>query len=279
MGSTERIRADFERLVKRPEPAFDLARAALLIAAESNPNVDVDGHLHTLDSWAEQLRGILDPEWNNLQKLARLRNFVFEVLRFRGDHEDYYSPSNSMLNEVMERRLGVPLTLSIIFMELGWRVGIPFEGVGFPGHFLVRLTGEPRDLLLDPFRDGMSVHEEDCRRMLEEISGGKLELSGDHLHSITKHDMIVRLLMNLKGAYLRADDDEGALGAVEKLLVLRPENLEEIRDRGLLRYRLRRYNAALEDLLRYLAARPDAADQESIDAHVRNLRRLLSSLN
>ena len=279
MGSTERIRADFERLVKRPEPAFDLARAALLIAAESNPQMDVDGHIHTLDSWAEQLRARLQPDWNNLQKLARLRSFLYEDLRFRGDQEDYYSPTNSMLNEVMERRLGVPLTLSIIFMELGWRIGIPFEGVGFPGHFLVRLTGEPRDLLLDPYRDGMSVHEEDCRRMLEEISGGKLELRGDHLNSVSKHDMIVRLLMNLKGAYLRANDDEGALAAVDRLLVIHPDDVEEVRDRGLLLYRLRRWGAALDSLATYLAARPEAADREAIEAHARNLRRLLSGLN
>ena len=279
MGSTEGIRADFERLVKRPEPTFDLARAALLIAAESNPNIDVDGHLHTLDSWAEQLRAQLQPDWNNLQKLARLRNFVFEVLRFRGDQEDYYSPSNSMLNEVMERRLGVPLTLSIVFMELGWRVGIPFEGVGFPGHFLVRLTGEPRDLLLDPYRDGMSVHEEDCQRMLREISGGKLELRDQHLSSVTKHDMIARLLMNLKGAYLRAEDDAGALAAVDKLLLLHPDDAEEVRDRGLLLYRLRRYVPALRALEHYLAARPEAPDRESLEVHLRNLRRLISSLN
>jgi regulator of sirC expression with transglutaminase-like and TPR domain len=279
MGSTERIRADFERLVKRPEPAFDLARAALLVAAETNPNMDVDGHLHTLDTWAEQLRALLQPEWNNLQKLARLRHFLFEVLRFRGDHEDYYSPSNSMLNEVMERRLGVPLTLSIIFMELGWRVGIPFEGVGFPGHFLVRLTGEPRDLLLDPFSDGRSVHEEDCRHMLEEISGGKLEMCDAYLNSISKHDMIARLLLNLKGAYLRTEDDQGALAAVDRLLVLRPGDLDEMRDRGLLLYRLRRYGAAIEQLKRYLEGRPDASDRETIENHLLNLRRLLSSLN
>jgi len=279
MGSTQRIRADFERLVKRPEPAFDLARAALLVAAETNPNMDVDGHLHTLDTWAEQLRAVLQPEWNNLQKLARLRHFLFEVLRFRGDHEDYYSPSNSMLNEVMERRLGVPLTLSIIFMELGWRVGIPFEGVGFPGHFLVRLTGEPRDLLLDPFSDGRSVHEEDCRHMLEEISGGKLEMCDAYLNSISKHDMIARLLLNLKGAYLRAEDDQGALAAVDRLLVLRPGDLDEIRDRGLLLYRLRHYGPAIDQLKRYLEERPDASDRETIENHLANLRRLLASLN
>jgi regulator of sirC expression with transglutaminase-like and TPR domain len=279
MGFTERIRADFERMVKRPEPAFELARAALLVAAESNPNMDVDGHLHTLETWAERLRAQVQPEWNNLQKLARLRNFVFEELRFRGDHVDYYSPCNSLLNEVMERRLGIPLTLSIIFMELGWRVGIPFEGVGFPGRFLVRLAGEPRDLLLDPYRDGMSVHDEDCRAMLREISGGKLEMRDDFLNSVSKHDMIARLLLNLKGAYLRANDDEGALAAVDRLLLLHPEDAEEVRDRGLLLFRLRRYGAALEALERYLEARPGAPDRDPIEAHARSLRRTLASLN
>jgi regulator of sirC expression with transglutaminase-like and TPR domain len=276
---SDRIRADFERLVKRPEPAFDLARAALLVAAESDPNVDVDGTIHTLDSWAEQLRSQLQPGWNNLQKLARLRSFLFEELGFKGDHQDYYSPRNSLLHDVMERRCGIPLTLSIIFMELGWRVGMPFEGVGFPGHFLVRLTGEPRDLLLDPYQHGTSVHEEDCRRMIRDVSGGKLELRDEFLHSVTKHDMIARLLMNLKGAYLRVNDDEKALAAVDRLLLLHPEDAEEVRDRGLLLYRLRRWNAALESLNAYVEARPKASDRESVEIHVRGLRRLLASLN
>jgi len=279
MGSNERIRADFARLVKRPEAKFDLARAALLIAAEANPNVDVDGEIHTLESWASQLRAQLDPNWNNLQKLARLRNFIYEELRFRGDHRDYYSPSNSLLNEVMGRRLGVPLTLSIIFMELGWRVGMPLEGVGFPGHFLVRLAGEPLDLLLDPYERGTSVHEEDCRRMLHDLSDGKLELSDGHLASISKREMIVRLLMNLKGAYLRADDDVNALAAVDRLLLLKPDDLDEVRDRGLLLYRLQRYVPALEALLRYLDEGPDAPDREAMEEHARNLRTLVATLN
>ena len=279
MDSPEGIRADFERLVKRPETTFDLARAALLVAAESDPRMDVDGCLHTLDTWAETLRARLDPEWNNLQKLARLRSFLFDDLHFRGDQEDYYSPSNSLLNQVMTRRLGVPLTLSIIFMELGWRVGIPFEGVGFPGHFLVRLTGEPRDLLLDPYRDGMSVSEEDCLRMLYEISGGKLQMRGEYLNSVSKHDMITRLLKNLKGAYLRQENDVGALAAVDRLLLLHPEDLDELRDRGLLLYRLQRYGPAIECLNRYLEENPEAEDREAVEGHLRNLRRLLASLN
>jgi len=180
---------------------------------------------------------------------------------------------------VLDRRTGIPITLGVVYMEVARRIGVRATGVGFPGHFLVRLTGEPRDLLLDPYRDGMSVHEEDCQRMLSEISGGKLELRDQHLSSVTKHDMIARLLMNLKGAYLRAEDDAGALAAVDKLLLLHPDDAEEVRDRGLLLYRLRRYVPALRALEHYLAARPEAPDRESLEVHLRNLRRLISSLN
>lgn len=279
MPVPERIRADFARLVKRPEPTLDLARAALLVAAESDPKVDVDGQLHTLESWANELRARLDPGWNNLQKLARLRSFLFEELGFRGDTMDYYNPSNSLLHEVMERRLGIPLTLSIIFMELGWRIGIPFEGVGFPGHFLVRLPGEPRDLLLDPFKRGMMVHEEDCRQMLREATGGKMEFDDELLASVSKRDMIARLLLNLKGAYLRLNEDERALAAVDRLLLIHPEDAEEVRDRGLLLYRLQRFGPAYESLATYLKARPEAPDRADIERHVATLRRLLASLN
>jgi regulator of sirC expression with transglutaminase-like and TPR domain len=279
MTDPDPIRDDFAAIVQRPDPAVDLARAALLVAAGSDPRVDVDGQLHTLESWAATLRQRLEPGWNNLQKLARLRSFLFEELGFRGDAKDYFSPSNSLLHEVMERRLGVPLTLSIIFMELGWRVGIPFEGVGFPGHFLVRLTGEPRDLLLDPFNYGRTMQEEDCRKLLAEVTGGRLEFDGRLLASVSKHDMIARLLLNLKGAYLKANDDEGALAAVDRLLVLRPDDLDEVRDRGLLLYRLRRFGPALDALAGYLRRRPDAPDRETIARHVATLRQLVASLN
>ena len=275
----ENIRDDFVRAVQRPEPALDLARAALLVAAEADPRVDVDSQLHTLDSWAAELRARLEPGWNNLQKLARLRNFVFEELGFRGDHKDYFSPSNSLLHEVMERRRGVPLTLSIIFMELGWRIGIPFEGVGFPGHFLVRLPGEPRDLVLDPFNHARTMHEEDCRQLLNEVTGGRLEFDDRLLASVTKRDMITRLLLNLKGAYLRAHQDEGALAAVERLLLIHPEDMDEVRDRGLLLFRLQRYGPALDALGAYLAARPAAPDRENIEQHLGALRHLIASLN
>ena len=275
----EDVRADFQKMIDGPDEQFDLARAALIVAAESDGGIDVDEQMRTLDAWGAELSARLDPQWNNLQKLARLRNYVFDDLGFAGDHRDYYSPSNSLLHEVMKRRRGVPLTLAIVFMELGWRVGIPFEGVGFPGHFLVRLTGEPGDLLLDPFTHGTSIHEDDCRRMLLDASGGRLEFSDRYVASVSKRAMIVRLLHNLKGAYLRAGDDAGALGAVERLLLIRPRDLDEVRDRGLLLYRLKRYGAAFEALQAYLTALPNADDRDTIVAHLARLRELMSLAN
>jgi regulator of sirC expression with transglutaminase-like and TPR domain len=279
MGGPDAIRADFENVVRSPEPMLDLARAALLVAAESDPQVDVDATLSQFDRWAEELRARIQPDWNNLQKLARLRTFVFDDLGFRGDRNDYFSPSNSLLHEVLERRRGIPLTLAIVMMELGWRVGIPFEGVGFPGHFLVRLAGEPGDLLLDPYTRGMSVHEDDCRRMLMESTGGRVEFDARLLASVGKRQMLTRLLHNLKGAYLRAGDDANALAAVERILILEPQDLDQVRDRGLLLFRMRQYNRALDSLQRYLDGAPGAADREATEQHVRTLRQLLSSLN
>ena len=156
MSDPTSIRERFIAMMQRPEQDIELARTALLVAAENDPTLDVDASLATLEQWAATLAARVQPEWNSLQRLARLRNFMYEELGFKGDVQSYYSPENSLLHSVMTRRLGIPLTLAILFMEIGWRIGVPFEGVGFPGHFLVRLTGEPGDLLLDPYDHGVS---------------------------------------------------------------------------------------------------------------------------
>ena len=143
------IRSRFLEMMQRPDAEIDLARSALLVAAENDPALDVETEMGRLDRWAEELGRRIDPSWNSLQRLARLRTCMYEELGFKGDVRGYYSPANSLLHSVMSRRLGIPLTLSIVFMELGWRVGMPFEGVGFPGHFLVRVAGRRGPLLLD----------------------------------------------------------------------------------------------------------------------------------
>ena len=263
-------------MLLRSEPQFDLARAALLVAAESDPALDVDAEMARLEQWAGELNRRIDPAWNNLQRLARLRTFMYEDLGFKGDVRGYYSPANSLLHSVMSRRLGIPLTLSIVFMEIGWRIGVPFEGVGFPGHFLVRLTGEPGDLLLDPYDHGASVHEEDCRRMIQLTTGGTVPYDPSMIRSLGKRDMIARLLFNLKVACLKTNDDPGALSAVERLLLLHPNDPPELRDRGLLLYRMDRYRDARSSLEAYLRARTDALDREVIERHLSALDMMLA---
>jgi regulator of sirC expression with transglutaminase-like and TPR domain len=271
------IRQHFRDMLQRPDAQIDLARAALLVAAENDPTLDVDAEMARLEQWAGELGRRIDPSWNNLQRLARLRTFMYEDLGFKGDVRSYYSPANSLLHSVMSRRLGIPLTLSIVFMEIGWRIGVPFEGVGFPGHFLVRLTGEPGDLLLDPYDHGASVHEEDCRRMIQLTTGGTVPYDPSMIRSLGKRDMIARLLFNLKVSCLKANDDPGALSAVERLLLLHPNDPPELRDRGLLLYRMDRYRDARASLQAYLRARPDALDREVIERHLSALDMMLAS--
>jgi regulator of sirC expression with transglutaminase-like and TPR domain len=270
-------RRRFQEMMQRPDAEIDLARAALIVAAENDPLLDVDDEMAKLDRWAEELSRRIDPQWNSLQRLARLRTFMYEELGFKGDVQGYYSPANSLLHSVMSRRLGIPLTLSIVFMEIGWRIGVPFEGVGFPGHFLVRLTGEPGDLLLDPYDHGGSVHEEDCRRMIELTSGGTVPYDPSMIRSLGKRAMIARLLFNLKVACLKASDDTGALAAVERLLLLHPDDPPELRDRGLLLYRMDRYREARASLEAYLRARSDALDREVVERHLTALQMMLAS--
>ena len=276
MSDPALIRQSFREMMQRPEAEIDLARTALLVAAENDPTLDVETEMARLEAWARELGRRIEPGWNSLQRLARLRTFMYEELGFKGDVRGYYSPANSMLHSVMTRRLGIPLTLSIVFMEIGWRIGVPFEGVGFPGHFLVRLTGEPGDLLLDPYDHGASVHEEDCRRMIELTTGGTVPYDPKMIRSLGKKDMIARLLFNLKVACLKAGDDRGALSAVERLLLLHPNEPPELRDRGLLLYKLDRYREARSSLGAYLKARPDALDREVIERHLAALQMMLA---
>ncbi len=271
------MRAQFAAEMGRPDPEIELARAALLVAAEDDPSLDPEESLATLRAWGDELAARVDPALNSLQRLARLRNFMFEELGFRGDVRGYRSPENSMLHSVMERRRGIPLTMGIVFLELGWRLGLDLHAVGFPAHFLVRLAGEAEDLLLDAFDRGASVHEEDCRNILRTATGGAVSWDESLVRSIGRRETVARLLQSLKVASLRHGDTERALRATERRLVVFPDSASDERDRGLLLYRLDRYRPALESLERYLRMRPDAPDRAPIEAYVGALRIMLAA--
>lgn len=254
------IRSQFAEAVQQPDDRIDLARAALLVAAEEYPQLAPDPYLRRLDELAERVRDRLADESAPLVLLQEVGRILFEEEGFRGNRSDYYDPRNSFLNDVIDRRLGIPLTLSIIYLETGWRLGLPLHGVNFPGHFLVRYPGEAMRLLIDPFQSGLVRFEDEAQDLLDHVYGGSVRMQEDFLRVADRRDIIVRLLTNLKGNYLNRRDDVRALSALERILIVRPESADDERDRGIVLTRLGREAEAAAALQRYLELVPDAPD-------------------
>lgn len=254
----------FARLMSVSGDEVDLALAALLIASEEYPQLNPDQYLRRLDLLAELVRDRLSGETAPLLVLQELSEVLFEQEKFRGNTEAYYDPRNSFLNNVLDRRLGIPLTLSIVMLEVGWRLGLPLEGVNFPGHFLVRFAGEATNLLLDPFQHGEIRFEDQAQALLDRVYGGAVRLQPEYLRPAGRKDMVVRLLANLKNVYLNARDDARAVAAIERILLVRPDANDEVRDRGMLLARLGRTDEAVIDLERYLESSPGAPDAQRV---------------
>jgi regulator of sirC expression with transglutaminase-like and TPR domain len=250
----------FEECVAGTETTLDLARAALLIAAEEYPQLAPEPYLHRLDIFAEQVRDRLSDETAPPVVLNEISRLLFDLEGFRGNTEAYYDPRNSFLNDVLDRRLGIPLTLGIVFLEIGWRLDLPLRGVNFPGHFLLRYEGEAFRLLVDPFHNGQIRFEDQAQELLDRVYGGSVPMQADYLRSATKHDILVRLLSNLKTIYLNTRDDPKALSAIDRILLIRPDAPDEIRDRGMVLARTGKVEEAIQALSRYLEAMPAAPD-------------------
>ena len=271
-----------ERLVARlrdlEEPGA-LAEAALLIAAEEYPALDVAAWLARLDALGARARERVPPRGDADQTAAALTRLLVEDYGLRGNDADYYDPRNSFLNEVLERRLGIPLTLSLVYMDVGARAGVAVRGVGLPGHFVVRLERGETVRLLDPFNGGRPLDEANCRRLVERLGGGRLRFEPAHLRAVSARAILIRMLANLKGVYTALGDWRRARGAVDRILLLAPEAVGELRDRGLLSARLGKPVAAIGDWEAYLRRVPDAKDAATVRRHLRALRQAQAALN
>lgn len=265
-------RREFAREVERPDEEMNLARAALLVAREEYVQLPVDRYLMRLDLHAEETRDRLGAETVPPVVLAEAVRHLFVVRKLRGNRERYHDPRNSFLNDVLDRGLGIPLTLGIVLLEVGWRLGLPVEGVNVPGHFLVRYRGEAMPFLIDPFHGGMMRTRREVDEILARQQQTPAPVGGRLPGTATKRDMIVRLLVNLKGVYRRCGDDGRALAAVERILVVSPTARRQIRDRGYLLARLGRDDEAVAQLETYLAFAPNAGDVERVEALVRDLK-------
>lgn len=258
-------------LVARPEPEIDLATGALLIAATEYPQLQPAPYLRRLELLAERVRDRLAGETAPVVVLEELCRVLFVEEGFRGNGDAYYDPRNSFLNDVLDRRLGIPITLGIVMLEVGWRVGLPMCGVNFPGHFLVRYEGEVARLLIDPFDNGRVRWESDGQELLDRVYGGMVHMRDEFLQPASRSDILARVLTNLKGIYLNTRDDERALAIVDRILMIRPTAPVELRDRGLLLARSGRKSEAVTELERYLDTGPEDADAQRVRSLIAEL--------
>jgi regulator of sirC expression with transglutaminase-like and TPR domain len=266
-------------LARATEPAGVIGEAALWIAAEEYAGLDVPAWRARLDALGLQAAERITPELDVDAAVAALTRFLFDEEGFRGNAREYGDPRNSFLNDVLERRLGIPITLSIVTIEVAARAGVTARGIGFPGHFLVRLERHGRTRLLDPFGGGRVLGKADCAALLRRVAGPAVPLDRGHLRPVTTREMLIRMLNNLKGVYAARADWPRALAAVERLVLLAPSGLGEVRDRGRLRARLGEASGAIEDWERYLREAPDAPDAERVRAQLRALREALAARN
>ena len=221
------------------------------------------------------------------ERVARLNEFLYAELGFRGNTDDYYDPRNSYLNEVMDRRIGIPISLAILYMVLGRRVGLPLEGVSFPGHFLVRLRLRAGVLVLDPFAAGAPQSEADLRERLARVIppgvAGDVPVSelplDQFLEAASHHQILARVLRNLKAIYRDNHQPERLLAVLNRMVIVAPDATAELRDRGIVYHRLECYRAALKDLSDYIEREPNAADVDEVRVRLMDVSSRCARLN
>jgi len=277
-------------------PGSDLAAAALRVAKIEYPQLDPAPYLERLDRIGDEAFHFVarDPGQDGplAARIDAVNRYLFGELGFAGNREQYDDPRNSCLNEVMDRKKGIPITMALVYIEVARRAGMRAEGVNFPGHFLVRALQDPHaanpndGLIVDPFHGGAILNEADCRRLLDRYLGEDAAFEPALLAGATRRQVVVRMLLNLKKLYVKMHSFPQARAATDALLALQPSSLADLRDRGLLAYHMNDFSHALRDLEEYLKlARLSEQDEDErketaqVWEHVKTLRRRVAQLN
>ena len=267
-----RSRQYFQQEISQPDEQIDLALSALYIAQEEYPNLDVVKYLNTLDAMALAVKERLPVENYPLKIIQTINSYLYDDLKFGGNAKEYYDPRNSFLNDVIERQLGIPITLSLVYLEIAKRIDFPMIGVGMPGHFLIRPQVAEMEIFVDPFNRGEVLFPDDCQERIRQVYGQPVTMQPEFLATISNRQFLARMLSNLKLIYLNSQELEKALAAIERILLMFPAAVVEMRDRGLIYYQIGRWVAAVEDFKTYLQQVPNAQDAPVI-------RRLLNQLD
>jgi regulator of sirC expression with transglutaminase-like and TPR domain len=282
IGASSDIIQAFAALVRSEieDERIDLLRSALTFARIEDPQLDIEHYVRRVDELAARVAQKIEDPDDHVQIIAALNDVLFKEEMFRGNTVDYYSPRNSFLHDVLDRRLGIPITLALIYMEVARRVGFQLFGVGMPGHFLLKHHDvDGHSILIDAFERGSIVTEDDCRQKLDSIYSGQVALQPEFLLAVTRRQMLTRMLNNLRAVYLSHRDFRRAVHVVDLILVIYPRSPEDMKQRAVLRYNLNDYLGALSDFEEYVKMSPDASDAEEIRQTALSLRRSMAMMN
>ena len=272
-------RERFAEIISRHDSEVHLAEAALLIAAEEYPRLDVALYLEKLENFSDRARERAASATNAADLIASLNATLFDELGFQGNRENYYDPRNSFLNEVIDRRCGIPITLSVIYIEVARQIGFPIHGIGLPGHFIVGHFNPSENFFIDVFNGGRLLTENALADLVTGMSGGRLEFNATHLLPVTKKQLLTRMLSNLLSIYAGSQDYRRAIASIERILLLIPDSLSHIRDYGLLLAQVEKPNSAIEQLEKYLKLMPDADDAATIREEIKKMKQARARLN
>jgi regulator of sirC expression with transglutaminase-like and TPR domain len=272
----------FRQIVSGPDEGINLAEAALLIASEEYPDLDIAAYLARLDEMAATLKRRLRADISPADAIVALNRFLFDEHGFTGNAADYYDPRHSFLNEVLDRKRGIPLTLALVYIEISRRIGLQVQGVSFPAHFLVKCRLRKGTVVLDPYANGISLSLDDLKQRIKSLRNG-VELPqssiAEMLATASNKEILVRMLRNLKGIYSHHKQWLKALAATDRIITVMPDLADEYCDRGMIYLSLECFRAALFDLQAYIKMLPEAADADTIRQKVVELQAVASRLN
>ena len=279
----------FKAQVEGEDDAIDLARTALLISRFFSTSFDIDASMARIDALAERVRVVVaakdaisetqSSDVLPLRTIYAINHVLFDEEGFHGNVGDYYNAENSFLNRVLDRHTGLPITLSLLYIEVAQRVGLPIYGVGLPYHFVVCCPLPDKKIYIDPFEHGLLMSEKVCRERIRTLSDGRVRLPRQAFAPISRRHLLVRLLTNLKHVYLNTEDYEHTLITSDLILLLMPDFAKEYRDRGIIHYQLQHYGRAIRDMKRYADLEPDAKDRYEILNHIKMIRETIARLN
>lgn len=284
--SQQRVRKAFEALIAGEDAAINLAQAALLIANEEYPDLDIEHYMAKLDYLAQQVRreiGLSNadavhqlPQERVIEGMNRV---LFDQEHFHGNTSNYYNPCNSFLNDVLERRTGIPISLSLLYMEIGRRLGMQIDGIGLPWQFVVRCSLPGGIIYIDPYEGGRMLSEQECRERVTRVLKGKVSFDPRWLEPVSHRQLLVRLLSNLKYIYFRQGEYVRALSICDRILLLTPDSAIEWRDRGAIHLQLKNYARSLHDLTAYIKLAPEASDVSKVRRQVKEIRQMIAQMN